>query len=302
MPKRQTISELRDLQRRVAQVVMRPLVRGDRIDPVGPDERPTAHIAADLIRPGRRHSSLERLEIYNRQYWFRLLECMDEDYPGLRAVLGDRLFSKLARDYLAAHPSESFTLRNLGQSLVQFIDANPDRLGSRQALARDVARLEWAHVEAFDNAAEPPLSVDELRGTDPGRLRLRLQPYLTLLDLNHRLDDFLIRVRRGIGLRAEASQARSAPIRRRAVHIPIPPCCDRVFLAVHRQKGTVFYKRLRAEQFTLLTALHRGMPLAKACSVAMESPGAKRLKPDAISTWFRDWSALGWFWRNQKCA
>ena len=37
----------------------------------------------------------------------------------------------------------------------------------------------------------------------------------------------------------------------------------------------MFYKRLRAEQFTLLTALHRGMPLAKACSVAMESPGSE---------------------------
>ena len=44
--------------------------------------------AAEFIKPNDRLSSFERLEIYNRQYWFRLLDCLYEDYPGLLSVLG----------------------------------------------------------------------------------------------------------------------------------------------------------------------------------------------------------------------
>ena len=39
--------------------------------------------AAEFIKPNSRLSSFERLEIYNRQYWFRLLDCLYDDYPGL---------------------------------------------------------------------------------------------------------------------------------------------------------------------------------------------------------------------------
>ena len=43
-------------------------------------------VAAEFIKPNDRLSSFERLEIYNRQYWFRVLDCLWDDYPGLRAT------------------------------------------------------------------------------------------------------------------------------------------------------------------------------------------------------------------------
>ena len=71
-------------------------------------------VVAEFIKPNDRLTSFERLEIYNRQYWYRIFSCFAEDFPGLRAVLGDRKFERLARAYLARYPSESFCLRNLG--------------------------------------------------------------------------------------------------------------------------------------------------------------------------------------------
>jgi hypothetical protein len=41
-------------------------------------------VAAEFIKPNDRLSSFERLEIYNRQYWFRVLDCLYDDYPGPR--------------------------------------------------------------------------------------------------------------------------------------------------------------------------------------------------------------------------
>jgi len=35
-------------------------------------------LAAAFIKPNDRLSSFERLEIYNRQYWFRVLDCLYE--------------------------------------------------------------------------------------------------------------------------------------------------------------------------------------------------------------------------------
>ena len=137
--------------------------------------------AAEFIKPNDRLSSFERLEIYNRQYWFRLLDCLYEDYPGLLAVLGERKFLKLATAYLARYPSDSFALRDLGSRLEQFLRDEPQWSGPHQALALDMARFEWAQVVAFDgfpSHRSPPI---EILDTPPDKLRLGLQPYLSLL-------------------------------------------------------------------------------------------------------------------------
>ena len=55
----------------------------------------SSDLAPRFIKPNDRLSSFERLEIYNRVYWFRVLDCLYDDYPGLRAVLGERKFMKL---------------------------------------------------------------------------------------------------------------------------------------------------------------------------------------------------------------
>src|SRR5271154_2266207 len=69
------------LQRRMAAALMLPLAAGDHIDP---------EASADYIKPNDRLTSLERPEIYSRSYWYRLLDSLYEDFPGLRAVLGQR--------------------------------------------------------------------------------------------------------------------------------------------------------------------------------------------------------------------
>ena len=71
---------------------------------------------AEFIKPNDRLTSLERVEIYNRQYWFRLIDCLYEDFPGLATVLGKREFNRRAiLAYLQSFPSRSYTLRNLGK-------------------------------------------------------------------------------------------------------------------------------------------------------------------------------------------
>jgi hypothetical protein len=281
---RNTPPRLREVQAAVAGAIMRPLAPRWRMQP---SSRTTANA---FIKPNNRLTSFERLEIYNRQYWFRLIDCFYDDYPGLRAVLGDRKFGRLAKAYLARYPSESFSLRNLGRRLEIFLRDEPKWIAPHQQLALDMARLEWAHIVAFDEAARPVIDVDDLLGKDPAKVRLALQPYVALLDVSYPVDDLLIAAKKGSdGLRAEASNAvelghkRAARLNFRRLK-PQP-----LYIAVHRMNLSVYYKPLTREQFEVLRALQRGATLEKACAKAA------RAKPAAIQKWFQAWASFGWF-------
>lgn len=289
-PRRQTPAEFLALQRLMAQAVMRPLNPDQRMDARWPDGRPTQQIAATFIKPNDRLTSFERLEIYNRQYWFRLSDCFYEDYPGLQAILGERRFAELCVAYLAHHPSTSFTLRNLGRKLVDFVQAEPRLTAPHQEIALDMARLEWSHIEAFDNAAQPVLATEDLRGRDAAQIKLRLQPHLTLLKLAYPLDNYLFALSKHTRLRGAASNAVDDAVHHPRRRAPRLPARRTIHLAVHRHQNVVFYKRLSRLQFTLLNALRQGASL----EAALESlPHSGPAQP--VQDWFRTWSALGWF-------
>src|SRR6202158_6637053 len=154
--------KLLELQRTMARAVMQPLTFTEHMQRTGPDGQPMRAYAARFIKPNDRLTSFERLEIYNRQYWFRLLSSMIEDFPGLRSVLGDRRFEAMSKAYIVECPSRSFTLRNLGARLESWLRKHPQWAGKRQALALDIVRLEWADIETFDGKAEPALRLEDL--------------------------------------------------------------------------------------------------------------------------------------------
>jgi len=280
-------------QRALQAAITRPLAAGDRTQRRGTDGRPTAEFAAEFIKPNDRLTSLERLEIYNRMYWFRLIDCFYDDNPGLRAALGERRFLRLAEAYLAKCPSRSFTLRNLCDRLERFIRAEPRWTAPHTSLAADITRFEWAQTVAFDEAARPVLTAADFAGTPPSRLRLGLQPYLTLLALNHPVDDYVIAVKQRDALRAEASNAmtstrRTVPARK----VPLPRPA-RIRLAVHRLDSRLYYKRLDPAAFRILTALRDGLPLTRAIAA-----GGRGVKPEQVRDWFALWMELGWFCRR----
>jgi len=162
-----------ELQRTMARAVMQPLTRTERMQRKAPGGGKMRAYASRFIKPNDRLTSFERLEIYNRQYWFRVLSSMMEDFPGLRGVLGERRFEEMAKAYLCDHPSRSFTLRNLGSRLEAWLRKNPKWAGTKQKLALDIVRLEWADIEAFDGKGEEALRAEDLNGEAGPNLQLR---------------------------------------------------------------------------------------------------------------------------------
>lgn len=294
--------ELAELQRRMTRILLRPLDEENRMQTTTEDGSSMEDVAAGFIKPSEGLTSFERLEIYNRQYWFRVLDCFHEDYPGLRAVLGGKKFDALARAYLARYPSTSFTLRNLGSQLEKFLCEEPSWAAPRAELATEMARFEWAQVVAFDGPANPAPTPAELRAADPSRLRLSLQPYLSLLELRYAVDDFSLAIKKQKALRGEASNAfESAPKKGRARAFLLPRREKMtIHLAVHRYENLVYVKRLEPEAYKLLCALREGRTLGEACDeIAEQTLNRKTDWPKKVEMWFANWSALGWFCRAE---
>jgi hypothetical protein len=292
--------DLREWQRTMFAAVTRPLASGDRAQTTWFDGTSSAKAVAKLIKPSATLQPIERVEIYNRMYWFRLLECIATDFPGLRALIGDERFWKLAEAYLRAHPSRSFTLRNLGAKLPRFVAKEPRWTRPHAEAAGDLARFEWAQIVAFDGARVAPLTKKGLTAIDPEKLRLRVQPYLTLLTCRHAVDDYSLAVKNDSALRAEASHAvteRSAEAEGRKV--ALTRLRERLHVVVHRVDNQLYYKRLEPEAARLLRALAAGKTLPEACGKAfvtraVVSREQQEEHAEKIRAWFALWMRLGW--------
>jgi hypothetical protein len=226
---------------------------------------------------------------------------MIEDFPGLRSVLGGRRFDAVCKAYLVDCPSRSFTLRNLGSQLEPWLRKHPKWAGGKQALALDIVRLEWADIEAFDGQAEPALRPEDLAGAAGANLRLRLQPYVRLLSFRYPVDDLLLAVRKDDEDTDFASNAFQERRKRKRVQAVAKLKPAAIFLAVHRLDYSVYFRRIEAEEFAILSALREGKTIGKAIDAAFgKSSMAPQEKAAAVQQWFQNWAALGWFCKPVK--
>lgn len=98
------------------------------------------------------------LNVYGEAYVLRLLEALGDDFPALKAVLGDDGFDRLGRAYVAAHPSRHASVRWFGDHLAPFLaESEPAR-----PLLAQLAAFERALRAAFDAADETPLGLNDL--------------------------------------------------------------------------------------------------------------------------------------------
>lgn len=273
----------------MAHAIMRPLTAGEGM------QRDNTDTARAIIKPNDRLDSFARLQIYNQQYWWRLLGNFGEDFPGLRAVIGQRKFDRLATAYLESCPSMSWSLRDLGEKLEGFIAEHPEYVAPHEKLAGEMVRVEWARTVAFDGEERPRLDPARLAKIAPEKLRIGLQPYISLIEMWHPIDDLLGKLKEAKIETGSVSNAVAATRARRYKRLLARPQKQPLYLAVHRHDLSVYYKRLEPAAFRLLTGLRDGETLDAACANALA--GSKELPEQSaakVQAWFSNWMRLGW--------
>lgn len=234
---------------------------------------------------GRSHalSSIERLTIYNQAYFARLLECLRQEFSVLAKAIGDDLFDSFALGYLQEHPSQSYTIAELGTRFPEYLArSRPESDGLWPEFLIDLARLELTVNQVFDGPGcegESLLTHEQLATIAPEQwpeARLTCVPCLKLLALSFPVNDYFTAIRRGD-----------------SAEFPEPVAS---YVAVTRREFRVHRYPLTTVSHTLLAALQSGMTVGAAIeeAAAVSTSTDEELMRD-LQAWFYTWTSAGFF-------
>lgn len=242
----------------------------------------TAH---EILTPSSQLSSQARLAIYQSAYVARLLECLQAEFPATAALVGDAAFADLARGYLEAHPSRSYTLGQLGLEFADFLQTvRPDRADDHLGpdfgdLLIETARLERLYSEVFDGPgpeALPALETQQLAPTVFASARLAFHECVRLVRLSAPVHLLVSAVRRGEGWA-----------------VPEPA---ETFLVVTRREFVVRRFEVSADAYRVLSLLRTGHTVGAALAeVFADRPDIGAQDLEQVTRWFRDWTAAPLF-------
>jgi hypothetical protein len=234
--------------------------------------QPVAAEVEARLTAGPRMSAEERLDVYRKGYRARLVECLADDYPAVKDLLGDDGFESLASSYVERFPSHSPSLNRYGERMADLLRERDDAHG---AFASDLARLEWALVEAIHAAPAGELDPQRLAtiaAGGSGGLRLVAGPSVRLLRLDHPVNRYYQAFHDGASRGVEAGRAATL---------------------VHRKGWVVWRRDVSPAMAVVLGEILAGATLGAALAAA-EERGAV---PEAseVTEAFRDWVAGGVF-------
>ena len=234
-----------------------------------------ARVAQSVDRRGR-------AEIYWRAYRARLVEALEENYPGLRALAGKRLFARLASAFVESHPSRHANLRWYGGELPAFLRRH--RAGRNRPWLAEVAAFDWALGLAFDAADAAAVSAKDLAAIAPERwaaLRFAAHPSLQRLDLRYNVG----------AIRKAADAGKSAPKPRRSER--------RVAWIIWRQGLATYFRSLEPPQARALDAVRAGKTFGQVCKT-LSSDLPRTDAPRAAAGYLRAWIGDGLISAVQK--
>jgi hypothetical protein len=233
---------------------------------------------AEVIRPSRSLTAVERVGVYHGMYLLRMEEALAGDYPSLKHLLGDAAFFDLVRAYVQEYPSRHFSLNRLGDHLPDYLLRAPGL--QRRAFCHDLARLELAMSRVFDAPQTPPLAADAIAAVPAEAWEnARLVPVaaLALLAFRYPVGAYVDSVSEGQG------------------HVHPPLRREDTWTVVYRRDYSVWQQDLSRGAHHLLSELIAERTVGEAVASAMRLRGRARPNEHDLFRFFREWTAGGLF-------
>lgn len=245
-----------------------------------------------LVRGDERMAPHERLDIYASMYFYRLRDALAEDFPKTAAVTGGARFHNLITDYLLARPSTSWTLRDAGTAMPGFLATHP--LGKEFPFLADLARLEWARIEAFDEADSEAITRETITALSTERmqtLRLGLVPACRLLDLSWSVAPAWLAIEQGDDS-AAGEEIDSAAVTGEPAFEDRPPAKvtkpkkARTRVRAWRQDLMVYHVTIEADEHACLVEMRdRGATMPRLGEMVLaRMEGARKGNPGALAS------------------
>ena len=233
---------------------------------------PASGVLEALVNGDERLSAAERVGIYADAYFYRLLECLGEDFPATQAVLGTDNFAALVKGYLLEHPPTEPSILHAGLYLADFLNDHP--LAERWPFIADLARLERAVLDVFHAADSLPLRIEALQTVPLEKwpaLKLRTHPSVDIVHSEWRIADVLHTVEQG----REWTD----------------PKHEEASVLVWRQNALVNYRALEPVERDALVIVAKGASFAAVCeamAAGAEEPNRVALIGRLMARWLAD--------------
>lgn len=174
---------LKDTQEWFANIITRPIDENSQMNSEAPSGIPMSVEAKKYIVPSPTLEPDKRIQIYNQQYWWRLLSTLHDNFPLTTRLFGYTDFNQLIGiPYLQKYPPKHWSLNHLGHLLPKWV--REDYHESDLTLIQEAIDADWSYVKGFFAEDLPFEVTDEQEMLEQTYV---LQPHISLHTFTHRL-------------------------------------------------------------------------------------------------------------------
>lgn len=280
--------ELLYTQEWFADVITQRLGDKDRINTMSPHGMLIAEEAAQYIVPNEKMRPHQRIQIYNQQYWWRLLNTMHTNFPLVTRLFGFHAFNEeIAIPYLLDFPPSSWMLSVIGQNLPNWIQENYKK--SDLPLIHNAAKLDWAFTASSTAPQCPPLDLSALKeGADPTiflTTSLFLQPHVHLFKWDYNLFSFREQfMEKDVDYWTE----------HRFPKLPKVKGVSYSYILYRNINNTLSFKEMSQAEYFFIELFKNGETIEKACET-IEGQEATLYESVAanLQQWLQEWTQMG---------
>ena len=265
------------------QIIGRPIDEDSQMNPISPSGELMEIEAAEHIVPSPTLRPAERIQIYNQQYWWRLLNTLHDLYPLVTRLFGYRDFNRLiAIPYLIKYPPNHWSLTYVGDRLPQWIEE--EYVGDDKKLVYEAALVDWAFTDSFVAASTSPLTNEDLTKLQDSDEKLYTQPHLRLFAAEY--DIFCYR----------SNFLKEDPEYWLNHDFPeLNRSKEQYFILYRNKENDIAWRSASQTEYLLLNVFKQGASIEEACLwIEKQITPIYEEATKNLQYWFHDWTIYGW--------
>lgn len=281
-----TPKRLKETQHWFASIIGRPIDLHNHMQAESPSGIPMETEACKYIAPSPTLKPHQRIEIYNQQYWWRLLAILHDSFPLLTRLFGFTVFNMtIGMPYLEKYPPNHWSLSLLGSRICQWIEEEYHEEDKQFIL--DAALIDWTYESNLLIAESPPLSLakdNKEASVNLLTLPLALQKHVNLLKMDYDLLSF-----------------RDIFIKEKGDHwidndFPELQGGKTFYYTIYRNHNhTMSWKEISFAEYALLSEFKNGATIEEACEkLEKKQPFLLDEASKKIHIWFQEWAIRKW--------
>lgn len=274
-------AEVKNLQEWFASIIVRPVTENEEVDPISPSGHSIKKEAEHYISPSDCLEPHQRIEIYNKQYWWRLINAMQKNFPLTLRLLGYEKFEKNTVQYLVKYPPDYWSLTALGRNFPEWIKESYESTDVKLIL--EAAQVDQYFYLSSITSNFPSISKEAVANENFLNENINLQPHVFLLKSSHDLPAVREVI---IENDPEYSKEHGLPKLQE----------NNLYCVVFRNMNSnISWKKVSQAEYLLLGFFKEGTNILKACDwIKSQESHLQEAMTNKFHIWIQSWTQLGW--------